>query len=245
MWTIARREWRALFVSPLAWTLLAVVQGLLAWTFFSQVEEYLRLQPKLVQLATAPGVTRLVVGPYFLSAAVLAALVVPLLTMRLIAGERREGTLDLLLSAPIPLGRVVLGKYLGALGFLLVLWLPAVAMPASLALGTELDWGMLAAGALGFLLALAAFTAVGLYTSALASQPATAATTSYGLLLLLWLAGSAGGPDNLLADLSPLVHLRSLVVGLVQTPNLAYFALLTLACLALAMRRLDDERVGG
>jgi len=100
IFTLAQRELRTLFLSPLAWSILAVVQFILAYLFLSQLNEFLTLQPQLKVIEGAPGVTDLVVVPVYGSAAFILMMVVPLLTMRVISEERRSRSLPLLLSAP-------------------------------------------------------------------------------------------------------------------------------------------------
>ena len=118
--TIAARELRSLFFSPLAWTMLAVIQVIIAFLFLVQVDFFLQIQPRLAQMPGAPGLTEIVVAPTFGNAALILLLVVPLLTMRLVSDELRNQTLSLLFSAPVSMSAIILGKYLGVLGFLLI-----------------------------------------------------------------------------------------------------------------------------
>lgn len=244
---IAGRELRSLFLSPLAWTVLAVVCFIMAWLFFLQVDAFLLVQPRLAGLADAPGVSDLVVAPLLSSATLILMLVVPLLSMRLLAEEKRGHTLQLLLSSPASAAEIVLGKFLGLLGFLVFLLLLLAAMPLSLLLGTDLDLGKLAAGLLGLLLLLGAFGAAGLFMSGLTRHPVVAAVSTFGLLLLLWLidlagrnAGLAGG---VLEYISLLRHYESLVEGNFNTADVIYYLLFTGVFLALSTRRLDTERL--
>lgn len=190
--TIAARELRGLFLSPLAWTLLAVVQGLLAWIFLILVDDFRNLQGRLALLDNAPGVTDLVAAPLFRVAAWVLLLLTPLLTMRLLSEERRAGTLDLLLSAPVGSTAIVLGKYLGVVVFLSGMIVLVALMPLALTVGAPLDFGKLLAGVLGLILLAGSFTAAGLYLSALTIQPVLAAMATFGLLLLLWVVDVAG-----------------------------------------------------
>ena len=114
---IAARELRILFATPLAWIVLAVVEFLLAWVFFTRVELFLENQAAIAARPGAPGLTDVVVAPVFGTAAIVLLLVTPLLTMRSFAEERRNGTLALLQAAPAGTAELVLGKYLGLLGF--------------------------------------------------------------------------------------------------------------------------------
>lgn len=244
---IAWREFRNLFLSPLAWCVLAVVQLLLAFLFLAQLDNFQAIQGRLLGLEGAPGVTDLVATPVLSSATTLLLMVVPLLSMRLFAEERRAGTLQLLLSSPVPLHRIVLGKYFGLVGLLLVMLAMILLMPASLALGTTLDWGKLGAAALGLGLMVAAFAAAGLFMSTLTSQPVVAAVSSFGLLLLLWIIDWAGTVEQrfsgMFGYLSMLRHYESMIRGTFNTADVAYYLLFIVAFLGLAVRRLDAERL--
>ncbi|MCA1798210.1 MAG: ABC transporter permease subunit [Xanthomonadaceae bacterium] len=244
---IAWREFRNLFLSPLAWCVLAVVQFLLAFIFLAQLENFQLVQSRLLAMEGAPGVTDLVATPVLTSATTLLLLVVPLLTMRMFAEERRSGTLRLLISAPVSLYQVVLGKYLGLVGLLLVMVGMLLLMPLSLVLGTSLDWGKLAAAALGLTLMISAFAAAGLFMSTLTVQPVVAAVSSFGLLLLLWIIDWAGAINQQFSEvfsyLSLLRHYESMVQGVFSSADLAYYLLFIVAFLGLAVRRLDAERL--
>lgn len=244
---IAWRELRTLFLSPLAWCVLAVMQFLLAFLFLAQLEGFQLLQHRLLAMEGAPGVTDLVATPVLTSATTLLLLVVPLLSMRLVADERRTGTLQLLMSAPVSVHQIVLGKYLGLVGLLMVMIAMLLLMPVSLALGTTLDWGKLAAAALGLGLMVSAFAAAGLFMSTLTTQPVVAAVSTFGLLLLLWIIDWAGSVEQRFSEvfsyLSLLRHYESLVRGSFNSADVAYYLLFIVAFLGLAMRRLDAERL--
>lgn len=244
---IAWREFRNLFLSPLAWCVLAVVQFLIAFVFLAQLENFMLLQSRLVAMEGAPGVTDLVATPVYTTATTLLLLVVPLLSMRLFADERRSGTLRLLTSAPVSIRQVVLGKYLGLVGLLLVLLAMLSLMPLSLALGASLDWGKLVAAALGLALMVSAFAAAGLFMSTLTTQPVVAAVSSFGLLLLLWIIDWAGTVEQrfsgVFSYLSLLRHYESMVRGVFNSADVAYYLLFIVLFLGFAMRRLDAERL--
>lgn len=239
MLAIALKDLRSLFLSPLAWGLMAVMQLLLAWLFLVQLEGFLEIQPRLAAIPGAPGVTGLVVVPLLDSAAVVLMLLVPLLSMGAFSREYSGGTFELLLSSPVSMTRIVLGKYLALLLLLAILWLLTALMPLSLLLGTALDLGRLSAGLLGLGLALAAYGAVGLFFSSLTRQPAVAAIASYGLLLLLWIIDLSGG-QTLLQQLAIGIRYRHLLDGLVTSADIGYFLLLILTALLLTIRRLND-----
>lgn len=239
---IAMQELRRLFLSPLAWTLLAGIQLVLAWVFLVLIEDFLNLQPRLASLENAPGVTDLVVTPSLRVAAWVLLLVVPLLTMRSISEERRQHTLTLLLSAPLAGYQIVLGKFLGLWAFLLLLVGLAGLMPLTLSVGTEIDLGKLLAGILGLSLMVGGFAAAGLCLSTLTAQPAVAAAAAFGLLLLLWIVDLAGGTHGLLAYLSVIRHYEALLMGLFHSADVAFYALFMASFLGLAIWRLNPHR---
>lgn len=245
--TIAGRELRSMFLSPLAWTLLALVEVVLAYLFSIRVDLFVQIQPRLTAMAGAPGVTELIVAPLFGTAAFVLLLIVPLITMRLISDEMRNRTLTLLFSAPLSMTEIVLGKYLGVLGFLLLVMAMIALMPLSLLMAGSLDFGMLASGLLGLFLLLAAFAAVGLFMSALTSQPAVAAVAGFAALLLLWIVDwgstSGEGGGNVLGQLSMLRHYEPLLQGMFRSSDVIYFLLVTATFLVLAIRRLDSYRL--
>ena len=247
IFTIAGRELRSLFLSPLAWAILGVVQFIYAYLFLSQVETFMALQSRLATLDGAPGVVDIVVAPLFANAAVLLLLITPLITMRVLSEERRNRTLSLLFSAPISMTEIIVGKYLGVLSFILILIGMLALMPLSLLVGTDLDLGKLAAGLLGLTLVVSAFTAIGIFMSSLTEQPTVAAITTFGLLLLLWIldwAGNSEAPTSgLLAYLSLQNHYDPLLKGMFSSVDVIYYLLITILFLGFSIRRLDADRL--
>ena len=242
---IAGREFRSLFLSPLAWTILGVSQLILAYMFLTQIDYYLAIQAKLIGVAGAPGITDLIVAPLFGNAAVILLLITPLLTMRVISDERRNKTISLLLSAPIHIRDIVLGKFLAIYAFLLILLIAITLMPLSLLTLSELDLGKLLACFLAMSLLMAAFSALGLYMSAISSQPTVAAVSSFGALLLLWIIDWANstGNSSVLSYLSIMRHFENLLRGLISSTDVIYFILFTGGFLILSIRRLDNDRL--
>ena len=168
---------------------------------------------------------------------------------RLVSEERRAQTLSLLFSAPLSMSEIVLGKFLGVMGFLTIMVLMIVLMPLSLLSGGSLDLGMLFSGVLGLLLLLASFAALGLFMSTLTEQPTIAAVSSFGVLLLLWIIDWAGGNESagqaseLFAYLSLLRHFESLLKGVFDSADLIYYLLFVTLFLVLSIRRLDADRL--
>lgn len=246
---IAARELRSLFYSPLAWIILGSLQFISAWLFFGEIDRFLQLQPRLATLPGAPGVTDIIIAPLFSLISILLLMIMPLITMRLISEERRNGTLTLLRAAPISIIEIIIGKYLAVFVFILITLGLLLMMSLSLQLGTQLDIGQLLAGLLGLLLLLLAIAAIGLYMSCIAQQPGTAAAGTFGILLILWVInGSAQSASNTDQDpvlnwLSIIRHQESFVAGMINSSDCAYYLLLIVLFLLLSIRRLETERL--
>ncbi len=248
IFTIARTELRRMFYSPMAWSVLAVMQFILALLFLVFLENFMsEIQPRFAAMEGAPGVTDSVVTPLFLWASILMLGITPLLTMRLFSEERQNRTLSLLVSSPVSVTEIVLGKYLGLMLFILIMLGMITLMPLSMALGTSLDWGKLFAGLLGLTLLIGSFGAAGLYLSTLTPQPIIAAVSSFGLLIflvVLYVSGnSQAAGSELFIYLSHYGHFLSFLEGIFDTSDLAYYLLFILGFLVLSIRRLDNERL--
>lgn len=243
---IALKDLRVLFVSPLAWGVYAVVSLVLAWLFLTQLDQYMTMQAQLATLSPPPGVTELVIAPLSAAAALLALMLTPLFAMRALSEERRLRTLPLLLSSPVSETQIVLGKFFGLWIILLPVAGLVALMAASLALGTQPDWGLLLANLIGLLLLLAAFAAVGVYASGLSAHPLLAAVIALGLLLGLWLVdNAASSPDGVLRQLSLSAHFSLFNRGVLDSADVAYFVVLIALFLSLAVLRLKRQRTGG
>jgi ABC-2 type transport system permease protein len=236
-----------MFFSPLAWILLAVIQIILGYLFLTNLDNFYLLQPQLMQFENTPGVTDIVITPLMHVAAIILLMIMPLLTMRSFAEEKRNRTLSLLVSAPLSMSEIVLGKFLGLMLFVFILITMLMLMPLSLYLGTSLDSGKLLSIYLGMLLLLATFTAIGLYLSSLTENQTIAAISTFGVLLMLWiidwLGGSVSNGHSVLSYLSLLQHHQSMLEGVFNSSDIAYYLLLIVGFLVLTIRQLDRERL--
>lgn len=242
--TIAHKEFRSLFATPSTWLILGALQFIFAWFFLARLDAYLQLQTQLAQVANAPGATMSVAAPLFGTLALMLMMLIPLFTMRLLAEERRNQTLALLLAAPISSSQIVIGKFLSLVLFMALIITGCTIMLSILGLGTHLDFGLLIANAAGLLLLTASYTALGLYLSALTKQPIVAAMSATALSFGLWLIdiGSADDASGLRA-LSPTAHAQSLNAGFVFSTDLLYFILFIATFLLLSIRRVNNNRL--
>jgi ABC-2 type transport system permease protein len=243
---LAQRELRSLFAMPSTWFLLAILQFIFTWFFLNTLQTFLELQPQLAQLANAPGVTTIVAVPLFNMAALLLMMLVPMFTMRLIAEERRNQSFALLLSAPLSIRHIVLGKFFGLLAFLVLLMTGVLLMVYSLALGTHLDHGLIMGNLLGLFLLTASYVSVGLYVSSLTVQPVIAAIGALAVLAGLWLADiAASAEDSHWHITSPLNHFQKFNAGLLDSSDIIFFVLFSAVFLLLTMRRISNNRMYG
>ncbi|NCA69562.1 MAG: ABC transporter permease [Sphingobacteriia bacterium] len=236
---IAARELRSALVTPLPWVLLGGGQVVLAWIFLQVVDDFAGTEERVASLTTELTLN------LFSFAAVILMLAAPVLAMRMLSGEFRDGTFDLVATAPVRIGELVLGKFL-ALAFLLTPFclLPGVAV-SLLAGSAELDVGQLAAATLGLWLVGLMFCAVALYGASLSEQPGAAVLTAYAILLLLSIIGRAdamsGQALTLFGWLAWNEHLLWFLLGAVRLSDLAYLGSFMLFFLALTQRRLANR----
>ena len=134
---IAVHEVRRLFKSPLAWIILAVVQFLLAIFFLLILSKF--IDPAAATIFANYGATEIVVVGLLQITGIILLLITPFLTMHTFSEERQTGSIKLLLSSPISITELVLGKYMGVICYLLMVLSLIALMPLSLLLGTELD----------------------------------------------------------------------------------------------------------
>ena len=233
--------------------ILCVAQIIIAFVFLRGLDSFLQAQSQLATMPGAPGATELVAAPVFAIAAALLLFAVPLLAMRLIAEERRNQTMVMLISAPLSMTDIVLGKFLGLLAFLLLIVALTALMPLSLAGTTRLDYGQLAGLVAGLALIAASFAAISLFVSSLTAHPVAAAIGGFAALLAMMLAGDAAAEGlrargwpvaaSLAQMLSPIKNFEPFGKGLLDTYALACSVLLIAVFLVLAIRQLDAARL--
>jgi ABC-2 type transport system permease protein len=230
-WSVLRNELRIWFLSPAGWVFLAAYL-FLAGLFFT------------LAIATTGEAS---LRPALPNLAVTLVFTLPLVTMRQLADEARSGTLELLLTAPVPLHSLLIGKWAATVALCGAMLAATFPFPLVLALYGDPDPGVLAASYLGLLCCCAAFAAVGLFSSATTRDPMVAGVVAVLILLPSWLASSARelAPPALAPALeraSFVEHLRSFSRGVLDTGDLAWFGLVTAVFLFLTWRVLESRR---
>ena len=149
----------------------------------------------------------------------------------------------------ITMTEIVLGKFLGVMGYFAVVVLAITLTPLSLLAGGSLDVGLLGSSFIGLLLLIASFAAAGLFMSTLTAHPPVAAISTFGLLLLLWNmdwagTGASEGVRPLFSYIGVTSHFNALLQGVVDSADLIYSLIVIATFLVLAIRRLDSMRLG-
>jgi ABC-2 type transport system permease protein len=224
---LLKKEEMALFTSPIAYVVMAAFVVIMGYTFTLTL--FLTHVPTLVHL--------------FIQIYVLFLLTVPIITMRLIAEERRLRTLEILLTAPLTEVSVVLAKFLASLSLIVVMLLLSYTYALALAVLGAPDWGPIYSGYIGLFLLGAALVAIGLMTSSMVSNQVIAALLSLSIFLVLWIIDYLGwllpDPFNaLFVNLSLLVHFRPFATGSLFLSDAGYFLSVTLLGLFVSVRAL-------
>ena len=253
IWAIFKKEMRLYFTSPVAWVVLTIFLFIAGYffasifSFFSQASIQSAMNP---QMGRDLNVTDSVMRPLFSNVSVILLLLMPLVTMRLFAEERRAGTIELLLTYPVRDGAVLAGKYLAALGLYALMIGLTVLYPLIVVYFARLEWGPVLTGYLGLLLMGATFIAVGVFASSLTENQIVAAVTTFGVLLIFWILGwsadyAGGALGRVLQFLSILEHNDSFSKGVLDTKDVLYYVNFTALALFLTLRSLEARRWKG
>ena len=253
VWPIFKKEMRLYFTSPVAWVIITMFLFIAGYFFYSIFAFYTLASMQSAmnpQMARELNVTDSVLRPLFSNVSVILLLLMPLITMRLFAEERRSGTIELLLTYPVRDGAVLVGKYLAALALYAIMLALTLLYPGILIYFARVEWGPLLTGYLGLLLMGATFLAVGIFASSLTENQIVAAITTFGTLLLLWVVGWSaeyvGGPwGRVLSHLSILEHFDTFARGVLDTKDVIFYLDVTIVALFLTLRSLEARRWKG
>ena len=252
---LARKDFMSYFNS---WTgaLIAAFFLLISGIFFSVlVLSYAKISLNAARNAyegvQGLGLTRFVFSSFFLNMGAVLIFLVPFLSMRSFAEERKQETLELLYTYPLSDFEIVWGKFLGLVWFFEALLLPTlVYFFLAYVLGGKLDWGPVLMGYLGFWFLSNAYFALGLFVSSITSSPVLSAIVSFAFLVIFWvldwITGIADGKvAQFLAALSPLDHYQEFALGVLDLSNVMYFIFFNLFFLFLTLRSIETRNWKG
>ncbi len=232
--TIAGKELRSYFTSPMAYVLAVFYLGIIGYIFIA----IFLLMPQ----AQTEHLRDLIGSMLFLT-----LFIIPMLTMGLFAQERASGTMELLMTRPVRDWEVVVGKFLATVSLFASVIIISMSYPAILEVVAKVDWAMILTGYLGLLLAGAAFAALGTFASSLTSNQIAAAIIAVFMLLFLWLVGALSysvsqSLGDVFKHLSVMENYQDFSKGIIDTKNIIYFLSLIFVSLFLAVRTIENRR---
>ncbi len=247
---IAQKELRVYFLSPMAYVLIGVFL-LISGFFFYNILMYFNMQS--IQYGANPyysshlNINQFVYSSFFHNTSIILLLILPLLTMRLFAEEKKMGTEELLFTSPLSTWQIVLGKFFSAVVILLIMLLSTSIYSIFTFLYGNPQLEPILTGYLGLLLLGASFIAIGIFTSSLTENQIVAAILGFGTLLLFWVISWASdnvGPlwREILTRLSFFEHYEDLVKGVIDTEDVIYYLSVSFFGLFLAHTTIEAKK---
>ena len=245
---IARKELRSYFASPIAYVVVGFFALMFGFFFYSLLLYFDR--QSLQAAGQAVNVNEQFLRPVFLNATVIFLFVLPLVTMRTYSEEKRSGTIELLLTAPLTDLQIILGKFLGAMGLYTAMLAITLVHVGLLFVFGNPEWRPVATTYLGLLLMGGCFVSIGLLISSLTKNQIVAGMITFGVFLMLWVINwiaSFMGPttQQVLNYLSITDHLDDFTKGIIDTKHLVYYVSFITFGLFLTARSVDTERWRG
>jgi ABC-2 type transport system permease protein len=249
---IAHKELKAYFASPIAYIVIGFFVLLFGYFYWVMLLYFNQQSMRMMGLegGASQNVNEQMIRPLFLNASVILLFSLPMITMRTYAEEKRSGTIELLLTAPLTDFQIIMGKFLGALGlYAAALAVTLVHLGVLYAFGKP-EWVPIATSYLGLLLMGGCFISVGLLISSFTRNQIVAGMITFAVFLMLWVidwAGSLTGPktQSVLEYLSFTKHLDDFTRGIVDTRHLVYYVSFIAFGLFLTARSVDSERWRG
>src|SRR6266700_4561330 len=249
IWIICRKELRSYFVSPIAYLLLTMFAVIFGFFFWNSLGYFvIRTMEAQMSGQTFPvNLNEYIIRPLLSNVSVIGLFLIPMITMRLFAEEKRTGTIEWLATSPVRDSEVIIGKWLAAV----VMYIGMMALTALNFLflfkfGNP-DWKPLAVGYLGLLLQAAALMALGTFISTLTKNQIIAGGATFGVCLLLWVLEWVSGYESatwaqVLSYMSVITHFESFAKGVVDSKDAVFYVTLTFLGLFLTARSLESLR---
>jgi ABC-2 type transport system permease protein len=249
IWTIYRKELNSYFVSPIAYLLLtmfALIFGFFFWNSLG-IFVYYSLQSQMSGRGFPMNLNEQVIRPLLSNASVVGLFFIPMITMRLFAEEKRNGTIELLVTSPIGDVEVIVGKWLAAVTLYATMLLFTAINVAFLFRYGNPDWKPLLIGYFGLLLQAGALLAVGTFISTLTKNQIIAGAATFAVCLLLWVLEWVGGYETatwakVLAYMSVVTHFESFAKGVLDLKDAIFYVSLTFLGLFLTARSMESLR---
>ncbi len=249
VWTICRRELYAYFVSPIAWVLLAIFAFLSGYftSYMGVLFAQASLESQMSGQSFPMNINQEVIAPLFSNIAVIGLFLIPLISMRLLAEEKRQGTIELLITSPVHDLEIILGKWLSALIMYLCLLAVLMIDCSFLFIYGHPDWKPVLTGLLGMILEAGCLLSLGTFISSLTKNQIVAGAVGFAAALILWVLAwstSFGNSDSVqfLNYLSIVSHLDTFTRGVIDSKDLIYYFSMIFLGLFLTSRSLESMR---
>ena len=249
IWTICRKELKSYFASPVAYLLLAMFAIIWGFFFWNAVGIFVSFstQSQMMGRSMPMDLNEMIIRPLLMNTSVIGLFLIPMISMRLFAEEKRQGTAELLLTSPIRDMEIIIGKWLAAVvlyGTLLgitalnFIWLFAYGKP---------DWKPLLVGYLGLLLQAGALLAIGTFISTTTKNQIIAGAATFGVCLLLWVFEWVAGYEQsawakVMAYMSVVNHFEPFSKGVIDSKDAIFYVTLTFFGLFMTARSLESLR---
>ncbi len=247
---LAQKELRAYFASPIAYIVIGCFAALYGFFFVAILRYFVGQSMQAGLGGGSMNVNQQLIRPLLQNVTVVVLFMLPLITMRTYAEEKRSGTIELLLTSPVTDLQIVVGKFLGAMAlYSAMLAVTLVHMGVLFFFGRP-EWKAILTAYLGLLLFGGCFISVGLFISSLTKNQIVAGTVTFAVFLFLWIItwiGSFAGPtgDKLTAYLSIVDHFDDFTKGVIDTTHLIYYLSFITFGLFLTAKSVDSERWRG
>lgn len=250
---IAGKEVRSYFASPIAYIitgLFALIFGIFYMAAVTWFAEQSMGMGQFGPMPSAVNINQDLIRPLLLNATVVMLFLLPMVTMRTYSEEKRSGTIELLLTAPVSDLEIIVGKFLGALALYGVMLLVTMLYVGLLFTYSDPEWKPIGAGYLGLLLLGGGFISFGLFVSSLTKNQIVAAVGTFSLVLILWiidwLADQAGATTRTIVSyLSITQHFEDFAKGVIDTKHVVYYLTFIIFGLFLTAKSVDTERWRG
>jgi ABC-2 type transport system permease protein len=245
VFTVFKKELRSYFSSPIAFIVLFVFLIISGIFFFLYLQNFVEAEfdPRLQFVRKGINLNEFVIHPFFGTISVVLLLLVPLITMRLFADERKSYTAELLFTLPVRIISIIIGKYLSSLLLFGIMIILSAAYILVLVKYGNPDLGPILSGYLGLFLMGGSFLAVGIFASSLTENQMIAAVISFGILLVFWIMGATSSAgDSVFGYLSILNHFENFAKGVIELKDVIYYLSFIFLGLYLAYITLDSER---
>jgi ABC-2 type transport system permease protein len=249
---IAQKELKAYFASPMGYIVIAVFALIMGFFFDTMLEYFLQQSMQFAGLGGGPpmNVNDQVMRPFLMNGSVMVLFVLPMITMRTYAEEKRSGTIELLLTSPLTDFQIVMGKFLGAMTLYAAMLAVTFIYVALLFVFGNPEWISILIGYLGLLLMGGCFVALGLLVSSMTKNQIVAGVVTWAVFLMLWVINWMSGftgptMQKVLEYVSFTGHFEDFARGTVDTKHLVYYVSFIAFGLFLTMRSVDTERWRG